>query len=363
MIRCLRTFVSVGTGLIYAAIVAAWAAYLVPLWLRRHDEAAASRSVDKFSDAMRVLARRKTPAYATPADEAADQLPRRPVLGPPPRSSAPVRSSSVSAATRRRRVLVALVAALTVVTVLAVVALVPWWAVAIPSGVVVAFLFVSASAARAERAAVRSPVLEHGPLRRSARVTASYAHGSSVAQPGVDDEATVLVRRASTSEEPAAAEPAPAAAKRDDGLWDPVEVPAADVRDQGPGALHRANGRARLAGNVDLGPPARSRTAAASLDGRRRADRDDGPAPAATGGRARAPPSRRRLTPSAQPEPGCYSLRRFTHLGAVAQSGSAPRSHRGGQGFNSPQLHRRSEALSEQSERAFPLRYRSEVQQ
>src|SRR3712207_937210 len=25
--------------------------------------------------------------------------------------------------------------------------------------------------------------------------------------------------------------------------------------------------------------------------------------------------------------------------GAVAQSGSAPRSHRGGQGFNSPQLH------------------------
>lgn len=223
MIRCLRTFVSVGTGLIYAAIVAAWAAYLVPLWLRRHDEAAASRSVDKFSDAMRVLARRKTPAYATPADEAADQLPRRPVLGPPPRSS--VRPApGVSAATRRRRVLVALVAALTVVTVLAVVALVAWWAVAIPSGVVVAFLFVSASAARAERAAVRSPAREHGPVRRSARVTASYAHGSSVAQPGVDDEPTVVVRRAS-SEEPAAAEPASKAAKRTDGLWDPVEVP------------------------------------------------------------------------------------------------------------------------------------------
>src|SRR3954466_13705254 len=27
--------------------------------------------------------------------------------------------------------------------------------------------------------------------------------------------------------------------------------------------------------------------------------------------------------------------------GAVAQSGSAPRSHRGGQGFNSPQLHQK----------------------
>ncbi len=29
----------------------------------------------------------------------------------------------------------------------------------------------------------------------------------------------------------------------------------------------------------------------------------------------------------------------FASVGAVAQSGSAPRSHRGGQGFESPQLH------------------------
>ena len=35
------------------------------------------------------------------------------------------------------------------------------------------------------------------------------------------------------------------------------------------------------------------------------------------------------------------SFARLTQvLGAVAQSGSAPRSHRGGQGFKSPQLHR-----------------------
>src|SRR5487761_1809985 len=33
----------------------------------------------------------------------------------------------------------------------------------------------------------------------------------------------------------------------------------------------------------------------------------------------------------------CYAV---SGLGAVAQSGSAPRSHRGGQGFKSPQLHR-----------------------
>jgi hypothetical protein len=224
MIRCLRTFVSVGTGLIYAAIVAAWAAYLVPLWLRRHDEAAASRSVDKFSAAMRVLARRKTPAYATPADEdPADQLPRRPVLGPPPRTSS--RPVALSAATRRRRVLVFLVFALTVVTVLAVLTVVPWWAVAIPAGVVVLFLFVSASAARAERFAARPARRSYaGPVRRGSRVAASYAHGSAVAQPGVDDEPTVIVRRPSAepAPEPAAAEPT-APDKGD--LWDPVEVP------------------------------------------------------------------------------------------------------------------------------------------
>src|ERR1700729_713337 len=36
---------------------------------------------------------------------------------------------------------------------------------------------------------------------------------------------------------------------------------------------------------------------------------------------------------------GCWFARLAQVLGAVAQAGSAPRSHRGGQGFKSPQLH------------------------
>ena len=44
-------------GIIYGAIVVLWLCYLVPLALRRHDEAARSRSVDRFSSAMRVLGR------------------------------------------------------------------------------------------------------------------------------------------------------------------------------------------------------------------------------------------------------------------------------------------------------------------
>jgi uncharacterized protein with GYD domain len=49
--------------------------------------------------------------------------------------------------------------------------------------------------------------------------------------------------------------------------------------------------------------------------------------------------------------------------GPVAQSGSAPRSHRGGQGFKSPQVHRSSEPLSEKSGRGSLASYRSGVRQ
>jgi hypothetical protein len=46
------------SGLIYAAIVALWAAYLVPMWLRRQDELAESGSQDRLFVAMRILSRR-----------------------------------------------------------------------------------------------------------------------------------------------------------------------------------------------------------------------------------------------------------------------------------------------------------------
>ncbi len=46
------------SGLIYAVIVALWAAYLVPMWLRRQDELAESGSQDRLFTAVRVLTRR-----------------------------------------------------------------------------------------------------------------------------------------------------------------------------------------------------------------------------------------------------------------------------------------------------------------
>ncbi|WP_354642010.1 gephyrin-like molybdotransferase receptor GlpR [Kitasatospora camelliae] len=72
------------SGLIYAVIVGAWAAYLVPMWLRRQDELNESRPTERFSTAIRLLAGRsalerraaralgeETPEDGTPADGSA----------------------------------------------------------------------------------------------------------------------------------------------------------------------------------------------------------------------------------------------------------------------------------------------------
>jgi hypothetical protein len=52
----------VGSGLILLVIVAAWLAVLVPMALRSHDATDSLSSVERFSDAMRVLSRRDAAA-------------------------------------------------------------------------------------------------------------------------------------------------------------------------------------------------------------------------------------------------------------------------------------------------------------
>ncbi|MDT0309316.1 hypothetical protein RM780_20465, partial [Streptomyces sp. DSM 44917] len=55
------------SGLIFAVIVGAWAAYLVPMWLRRQDELNESRPTERFSTALRLLTRRRAQAADEPA--------------------------------------------------------------------------------------------------------------------------------------------------------------------------------------------------------------------------------------------------------------------------------------------------------
>ena len=73
------------SSLIFLVIVAIWVAYLIQHWVRRREHLATARSVDKFSEAMRVLERRTplpttmlaeaTSASASGADTAKDSRP------------------------------------------------------------------------------------------------------------------------------------------------------------------------------------------------------------------------------------------------------------------------------------------------
>ena len=48
------------SSLIFVAIIAIWAAFLVQHWVRRREALSTARSVDRFSEAIRLLDR--TPA-------------------------------------------------------------------------------------------------------------------------------------------------------------------------------------------------------------------------------------------------------------------------------------------------------------
>jgi hypothetical protein len=86
------------SGLIYAVIVALWAAYLVPMWLRRQDELAEQGSQDRLFTAVRVLTRRPP---ASPIAEPAAAPRQRPV----PAVKGAAGSSTTRPSRRRARLL------------------------------------------------------------------------------------------------------------------------------------------------------------------------------------------------------------------------------------------------------------------
>lgn len=71
------------SGLIYAVIVGAWAAYLVPMWLRRQDELNEARPTERFSTAIRLLSGKAAMErrYAKDAERRESQDPDAPGSG------------------------------------------------------------------------------------------------------------------------------------------------------------------------------------------------------------------------------------------------------------------------------------------
>lgn len=136
-----------GTGLIVAFVVTVWAAYFVPLALRRYDEAHAQSALELLSPLSRVI--RRSSDKADDADGRAtddeigevddlDHSAKQASAGP--RKPGLTRASARLAARRRRRVLLVLLAATASVSVAAALSYFPWWSVAIPATLLAAWL-------------------------------------------------------------------------------------------------------------------------------------------------------------------------------------------------------------------------------
>jgi hypothetical protein len=90
------------SSLIFLVIVAIWVAYLIQHWVRRREHLATARSVDKFSEAMRVLERR-TPLPTTMLAEATGSTGPQADTAKDSRPEVVVKHASVSSPLRARR--------------------------------------------------------------------------------------------------------------------------------------------------------------------------------------------------------------------------------------------------------------------
>ena len=166
------------SGIIFVVVALAWAVYLIPKALKHHDEIARTRSIDRFSTAMRVLARREP---VNRRDVRLVVTPPRPagssrVLVPKPASAAvaaveasvpardseevrrparpaPRRAAARAAAKRRRHILMFLVAVDLVAVGVPAFALLPWWSVPVPVALTLAYLFLCRRQVSRENAA------------------------------------------------------------------------------------------------------------------------------------------------------------------------------------------------------------------
>ena len=212
------------SALIFVALAVAWAVYLIPMALRHHENVVRTRSVDRFSHTMRVLARREpvdrksarlvvTPGRPSAEATVVTEAPAT-ARTAPSSSSAPARDPRAAArrATKRRRNVLAvlLVATWTVVGVAAF-GVVDWWYVAIPVGLLVAWLVACRIMVKGERAA----------LVPSRRLPVDTAEDEPVEAPA---DRLLVEEEEEAEPDPMADTSAGMAAIVDPAMWDPVPV-------------------------------------------------------------------------------------------------------------------------------------------
>lgn len=181
------------SGLIVAFVVALWAAYFVPLVLRRYDEAAKNSSLDNDGPTRRVVQPRRVtvaaeqrevvrPATPKAAEPATPTSPRVDRTSPAVDAQRPrvTREAARIAARRRRNVLLTLVAVLAVLTGVTIASIAPVWTPAIGVGLIVAWLVLCRVMVRQERGIARSGSGRGSAVLRSAGRRIAGAPGALV---------------------------------------------------------------------------------------------------------------------------------------------------------------------------------------
>ena len=192
------------SGVIFAVLALAWAVYLIPKALRQHDEVARTRSLDRFSPAMRVLAHREpvSPRDARLVVTGASSLPV-----PAPVTAAERRSVKV-AARRRRRILQLLLLATVAVGAATYQGYFLRWAPAVPGGLMVVWLLVCRlQVRRIARRTARVRAVVPTDIEPVARNAQGFAEVS-------EDDDTISMPVV----------PLQAAVAGGDSLWDPLPV-------------------------------------------------------------------------------------------------------------------------------------------
>lgn len=262
------------SGIIFVVLALAWAVYLIPKALKHHDEMARTRSIDRFSNAMRVLARREpvnrrdtrlvvtpprpgTPRMLVPQPHVQSQNlgavaavvassegtttqaersagARSAGARPADAGSAGARLAARNAAKRRRRILLFLLLCTAVVAAVGGLGHLSWWSLSIPAGLTIAYLVLCRTQIRRQRKLAHNAPRATGlSPRRGIRADVSYGvvstvnsdEGLEAAVEGEDTAAqpATVMETAATNRDDAAAVVVASETERE-SLWDPLPM-------------------------------------------------------------------------------------------------------------------------------------------
>jgi hypothetical protein len=239
------------SSLIFLVLIGIWAAYLLQHWVRRREHLATARSVDRFSDAMRVLERRsplpdfdlsspRPRSYAiSPARPSRPEVvvkraysvrpdaPAAPAVAVTDSAVRPTRVFHLLAGVSARRVrglslMVSLLLVL-VVSPLAAVSVLPWWSVLAVVGTLMVDFTWLRRVAVSERVARRAGAQAGGSAAGSAGPASRRpTYFDDESEPLAGPEPVVVAQAAGAAE---IAEPIESPAWVDPSAWSPVPVP------------------------------------------------------------------------------------------------------------------------------------------